>query len=61
MISANLSATFYLISGVLFILALRVIFPKHQDKGTFWYSRNDNCNISTFLLIGNFSKDLFSY
>ena len=33
MISANLSATFYLVSGVLFILALRGYhLQKHLDK-----------------------------
>ena len=33
MISANLSAIFYLISGVLFILALEACHhPKHQDR-----------------------------
>ena len=36
MISANLSAIFYLVSGVLFILALRGLSsPKHQGKVIF--------------------------
>ena len=50
MISPNLSATFYLISGILFILALRGLSsPETSRTGkSFWYNWNVNsynCNI----------------
>ena len=52
MISANLSAIFYLVSGVLFILALRGLSsPETSRQGNFfWYSWNDNsCNCNFFI------------
>ena len=57
MISANLSAIFYLVSGVLFILALRGLSSlKHQDKVICWNFRDDYAVTVTFLSIGNFSS-----
>ena len=48
MISANLSAIFYLISGVLFILALRGLSsPETSRQGNlFGIIGNDYCNYS---------------
>ena len=57
MISANLSAIFYLISGVLFILALRGLSsPETSRKGNFFGVLGMIIAITvTFLSIGNFS------
>ena len=58
MISSNLSAIFYLISGILFILALRGLSSPDTSKTgkLFWYCRNDYSDNSYFLSIGNFSS-----
>ena len=58
MISANLSAIFYLISGVLFILALRGLSsPETSRQGNFYGIIGMVIAISvTFLSIGNFSS-----
>ena len=58
MISANLSATFYLFSGVLFILALRGLSsPETSRKGNFFGILGMVIAITvTFLTIGNFSS-----
>ena len=61
MISANLSAIFYLVSGVLFILALRGLSsPETSRQGNFfWYSWNDNsCNRNFFYRLVIFQVDL---
>ena len=57
MISANLSAIFYLVSGVLFILALRGLSsPETSRQGNFFGIIGMIIAISvTFLSIGNFS------
>ena len=56
--SANLSAIFYLISGVLFILALRGLSsPKTSRQGNFLGILGMIIAIAvTFLSIGNFSS-----
>ena len=61
MISANLSAFFYLISGVLFILALRGLSsPETSRQGNFYGIIGMVIAISvTFLSIGNFSSGFF--
>ena len=58
MISANLSATFYLISGILFILALRGLSsPETSRQGNFFgIVGMFIAVIVTFLSIGNFSN-----
>ena len=58
MISANLSAVFYLISGVLFILALRGLSsPETSRQGNFFGILGMVIAITvTFLSIGNFSS-----
>ena len=58
MISANLSATFYLISGVLFILALRGLSsPETSRRGNLYGIIGMVIAISvTFLSVGNFSS-----
>ena len=58
MISANLSATFYLISGVLFILALRGLSsPETSRRGNLYGIIGMVLAISvTFLSVGNFSS-----
>ena len=58
MISANLSALFYLISGILFILALRGLSsPETSRQGNFFGIIGMIIAISvTFLSIGNFSS-----
>ena len=58
MISANLSAIFYLISGVLFILALRGLSsPETSRQGNFFGILGMIIAITvTFLSIGNFSS-----
>ena len=58
MISANLSAIFYLISGVLFILALRGLSsPETSRQGNFFGIIGMVIAITvTFLSIGNFSN-----
>ena len=58
MISANLSAIFYLISGVLFILALRGLSsPETSRQGNFFGIIGMIIAIAvTFLSIGNFSS-----
>ena len=58
MISANLSALFYLISGVLFILALRGLSsPETSRQGNFFGILGMVIAITvTFLSIGNFSS-----
>ena len=58
MISANLSAVFYLISGVLFILALRGLSsPETSRQGNFFGILGMVIAITvTFLTIGNFSR-----
>ena len=57
MISANLSAIFYLISGVLFILALRGLSsPETSRRGNFYGIIGMIIAITvTFLAVGNFS------
>ena len=62
MISANLSAIFYLISGVLFILALRGLSsPETSRQGNFFAILGMVIAITvTFLSIGNFSSG-FAY
>ena len=57
MISANLSAIFYLISGVLFILALRGLSsPETSRQGNLFGILGMIIAITvTFLSIGNFS------
>ena len=57
MISANLSAIFYLISGILFILALRGLSsPETSRQGNFLGILGMVIAITvTFLSIGNFS------
>ena len=61
MISANLSALFYLISGVLFILALRGLSsPETSRQGNFYGIIGMVIAISvTFLSVGNFSSGFF--
>ena len=58
MISSNLSAIFYLISGVLFILALRGLSsPETARQGNFFGIFGMIIAITvTFLSIGNFSN-----
>ena len=58
MISANLSAVFYLVSGVLFILALRGLSsPETSRQGNFFGIVGMTIAIAvTFLSIGNFSS-----
>ena len=57
MISANLSATFYLISGILFILALRGLSsPETSRQGNFFGIVGMFIAVVTFLSIGNFSN-----
>ena len=58
MISANLSAIFYLISGVLFILALRGLSsPETSRQGNFFAILGMVIAITvTFLSVGNFSS-----
>ena len=61
MISANLSAVFYLISGVLFILALRGLSsPETSRQGNFFGILGMLIAITvTFLSIGSFSNGFF--
>jgi len=49
--SANLSAILYLVSGVLFILALRGLSsPETSRQGNFWnYWNVDSCNSYFFI------------
>ena len=58
MLSANLSAIFYLISGVLFILALRGLSsPETSRQGNFFGIIGMVIAITvTFLTVGNFSN-----
>jgi len=60
MISANLSAVFYLISGILFILALRGLSsPETSRQGNYFgMAGMAIAIIVTFLYIGNFSTGL---
>ena len=59
MISANLSAIFYLVSGILFILALRGLSsPDTSRQGNFRVAGMTIAILVTFLLIGNFSTSL---
>ena len=60
MISANLSALFYLISGILFILALRGLSsPETSRQGNYFGMIGMTIAIIvTFLSIGNFSTSL---
>ncbi len=60
MISANLSAVFYLISGILFILALRGLSsPETSRQGNYFGMLGMTIAIIvTFLSIGNFSNSL---
>ena len=60
MISANLSAVFYLISGILFILALRGLSsPETSRQGNYFgIAGMAIAIIVTFLFIGNFSIGL---
>ena len=53
--TANLSALFYLISGILFILALRAIFPETSRRGNYFgISGMIIAIIVTFLSLNNF-------
>ena len=67
MISANLSAIFYLVSGILFILALRGLSsPDTSRQGNYFgIAGMIIAIVVTFLSIGNFSSSLcnifFSY
>ena len=63
MISANLSAIFYLISGVLFILALRGLSsPETSRQGNFYGIVGMIIAITvTFLSVGNFSSGLYLF
>ena len=58
MISSNLSAIFYLLSGVLFILALRGLSsPETSRQGNFFGILGMIIAVTvTFLSIGNFSS-----
>ena len=58
MISANLSAVFYLISGILFILALRGLSsPDTSRQGNYFGIVGMVIAIVvTFLSVGNFSR-----
>ena len=58
MLSANLSAIFYLISGILFILALRGLSsPETSRQGNFFGILGMVIAITvTFLSLGNFSS-----
>ena len=60
MISANLSAVFYLISGILFILALRGLSsPDTSRQGNYFgIAGMIIAIVVTFLSIGNFSTSL---
>ena len=60
MISANLSAVFYLISGILFILALRGLSsPDTSRQGNYFgIAGMIIAIIVTFLSVGNFSTSL---
>ena len=60
MISANLSAVFYLVSGILFILALRGLSsPDTSRQGNFFgIARMIIAITVTFLSVGNFSNSL---
>ena len=60
MISANLSAVFYLVSGILFILALRGLSsPDTSMQGNFFGIAGMIIAITvTFLSVGNFSNSL---
>ena len=60
MISANLSAIFYLISGILFILALRGLSsPDTSRQGNYFGIAGMIIAILvTFLSIGNFSNSI---
>ena len=60
MISANLSAVFYLVSGILFILALRGLSsPDTSRQGNFFGIAGMIIAITvTFLSVGNFSNSL---
>ena len=60
MLSANLSAIFYLISGILFILALRGLSsPETSRQGNFFgIFGMIIAIIVTFLSVGNFSTSL---
>ena len=60
MISANLAATFYLVSGVLFILALRGLSsPDTSRQGNYFgIAGMVIAIVVTFLSIGNFSTSL---
>ena len=60
MISANLSAIFYLISGILFILALRGLSsPDTSRQGNYFgIAGMIIAIVVTFLSIGNFSASL---
>ena len=57
MISANLSAIFYLVSGVLFILALGLSSPETSRQGNLFGILGMIIAITvTFLSVGNFSS-----
>ena len=60
MISANLSAIFYLVSGILFILALRGLSsPDSSRQGNYFGIAGMLIAIVvTFLSVGNFSASL---
>ena len=62
MISSNLSAIFYLVSGILFILALRGLSsPDTSRQGNYFgISGMIIAVIVTFLSIGNFSNVFFN-
>ena len=61
MISANLSAIFYLVSGILFILALRGLSsPDTSRQGNYFgIAGMIIAIVVTFLSVGNFSTSFF--
>ena len=63
MISANLSAIFYLVSGILFILALRGLSsPETSRQGNLFGILGMIIAITvTFLTVGNFLRQQFTY
>ena len=60
--SANLSALFYLISGILFILVKRFIFPETSRQGNYFGIAGMAISIIvTFLSVGNLDQVLYMF